>query len=57
VRSRPEFTDAAMGIRAECVMLNKDPYFLDAVRSLDAVLNRMQVHQRTKVSRRRVMRW
>jgi len=37
--------------------LNKDPYFLDAVRSLDAVLNRMQVHQRTKVSRRRVLRW
>lgn len=57
VRSRPEFTDAAMGIRAECVMLNKGPYILDAVRSLDAVLQRMQAHQRKKISRLRALHW
>jgi pyruvate kinase len=57
VRSRPEFTDAAMGIRAECVMLNKGPYILDAVRSLDAVLKRMQAHQRKKISRLRALHW
>lgn len=57
VRSRPEFTDAAMGIRAECVMLNKGPYILDAVRSLDAVLKRMQAHQRKKISQLRALHW
>lgn len=57
VRSRPEFTDAAMGIRAECVMLNKGPYILDAVRSLNAVLKRMQAHQRKKISRLRALHW
>ncbi len=30
--SRAEITDAAMGDRAECVMLNKGPHVLDAVR-------------------------
>lgn len=57
VRSRPEFTDAAMGIRAECVMLNKGPFILDAVRSLDGVLKRMHAHQRKKISRLRALHW
>ena len=57
VRSRPEFTDAAMSVRAECVMLNKGPYILDAVRSLNAVLKCMQAHQRKKVSRLRALHW
>ncbi len=55
VRSRPEFTDAAMGVRAECVMLNKGPYVLDAVEALDKVLAKMQDHQRKKVSRMRAL--
>ncbi len=57
VRSRPEFTDAAMGVRAECVMLNKGPYILDALRSLSAVLKVMQNHQRKKISRLRALHW
>lgn len=57
VRSRPEFTDAAMGVRAECVMLNKGPYVLDAVRSLSAVLSKMQEHQHKKIARLRALRW
>jgi pyruvate kinase len=48
VPSRAEITDAAMGERAECVMLNKGPYILDAVRALDNILTRMQAHQRKK---------
>jgi pyruvate kinase len=48
--SRAEITDAAMGERAECVMLNKGPYIVDAVRSLDEILRRMQAHQRKKSS-------
>ena len=31
-----------MGERAECVMLNKGPYAVDAVRVLDDVLRRME---------------
>jgi len=48
--SRAEITDAAMGERAECVMLNKGPHVLDAVRVLDDILGRMQAHQSKKVS-------
>lgn len=46
--SRGEITDAAMGERAECVMLNKGPYVLDAVRVLDDILTRMSAHQSKK---------
>lgn len=48
VPSRAEITDAAMGERAECVLLNKGPYILDAVRALDGILARMQAHQKKK---------
>jgi hypothetical protein len=41
-------TDAAMGGRAECVMLNKGPHILDAMRTLDDILRRMQTHQSNK---------
>lgn len=48
--SRAEITDAAMSERAECVMLNKGPYILEAVRVLDDILHRMEAHQTKKVS-------
>ncbi len=48
--SRAEVTDAAMGERAECVMLNKGPYILDAMRTLNDILSRMQSHQAKKRS-------
>jgi pyruvate kinase len=48
VPSRAEITDAAMGERAECVMLNKGPYVVEAVRALDNILRRMQGHQTKK---------
>jgi pyruvate kinase len=37
-----------MGERAECVMLNKGPHVLDAIRTLDDILRRMQAHQSKK---------
>jgi pyruvate kinase len=43
--SRSEITDAAMGHRAECVMLNKGPYVVRAVRALQDILRRMEGHQ------------
>lgn len=46
--SRAEITDAAMGARAECVMLNKGPFIVDAVGALDDILRRTQSHQRKK---------
>jgi pyruvate kinase len=46
--SRAEVTDAAMSGRAECVMLNKGPYVVDAVRFLHDVLHRMEDHQQKK---------
>ena len=48
--SRAEVTDAAMSHRAECVMLNKGPYILQAVKVLDDILCRMRGHQTKKSS-------
>jgi pyruvate kinase len=56
IPSRAEITDAAMGERAECVMLNKGPYILDAVRVLDNILQRMEQHQSKKRSMLRHLR-
>ena len=46
--SRAEVSDAALGERAECVMLNKGPYLAQAVRALDDILSRMGRHQEKK---------
>ena len=46
--SRAEITDAAMGVQAECVMLNKGPRILDAIAVLDQILRRMERHHRKK---------
>ena len=54
--SRSEITDAAMGVRAECVMLNKGPYVIEAVKTLDNILHRMQEHQDKKSSMLRQLR-
>ncbi len=54
--SRAEITDAAMGDRAECVMLNKGPYVVHAVRVLDDILRRMQGHQAKKRAMLRKLR-
>ncbi|MDF2458831.1 MAG: pyruvate kinase [Nitrospira sp.] len=54
--SRAEITDAAMGDRAECVMLNKGPHVVNAVRVLDDILRRMQEHQAKKRAMLRELR-
>ena len=48
VPSRAEVTDAAMAVRAECVMLNKGPFITEAVQLLDDVLTRMLARQQKK---------
>lgn len=46
--SRAEITAAAIGGRAECVMLNKGPHIVDAILTLDDILRRMRSHQSKK---------
>lgn len=48
VPTRGEMTDAAMGARAECVMLNKGPYLLDGIDALNALFARMVGHMNKK---------
>jgi pyruvate kinase len=48
--SRAEVSDAAMGVQAEGVMLNKGPFVTEAVRLLDDVLRRMRAHHLKKRS-------
>lgn len=45
IPSRAEITDAAMSARAECVMLNKGPFILKGIKTLDDILKRMESHQ------------
>jgi pyruvate kinase len=51
--TRAEITDAAMGERAECVMLNKGDHIVAAVKMLSGVLERMEEHQAKKTARLR----
>ena len=54
IPTRAEVTDAAWASRAECVMLNKGPHIVDAIRFLDDVFARMHEHhdKRTTLLRR-----
>lgn len=56
--NRGELTDAAMAVRAECVMLNKGPYLLEAIDELDQLLGRMDDHVHKKTPQlRRLQSW
>jgi len=46
--SRAEISDAGLGVRAECVMLNKGPFVTEAIVALDDILRRMAGHQNKK---------
>ena len=56
VPTRAEVSDVVMADRAECVMLNKGPFVVQAVKLLDDVLLRMQAHQEKKTPRLRALR-
>src|SRR5215471_353926 len=55
VPSRAEVTDAAMAVRAECVMLNKGHFITEAVRLLDDVLRRMLANEKKKSAQLRAL--
>ncbi len=48
--TRAEVTDAAMSMRAECVMLNKGPHVGAATRMLVDIIHKMEAHQYKKRS-------
>jgi pyruvate kinase len=48
--TRAEVTDAAMSMRAECVMLNKGPHVSTATRMLADIIRKMEAHQYKKRS-------
>jgi pyruvate kinase len=50
IPSRSEVTDAAVGSRAECVMLNKGSHIAKAMHFLDDVLRRMQENYEKKTA-------
>jgi pyruvate kinase len=45
LRTRPEITDAIMGQRAECVMLNNGTHIVEAVKTLAELLSTEERHQ------------
>jgi pyruvate kinase len=56
--SRAEVTDAAAAQRSECVMLNKGPHILEAIRALDDILSRMgEVQRKSRTLMRRIHSW
>lgn len=48
IPSRAEISDAAMSQRAECVMLNKGPHIIEAIKLLDDILEKMSQYQYKK---------
>lgn len=46
--TRAEISDVALGTRAECVMLNKGPHIIAAVKALDDILCRVEAMQTKK---------
>lgn len=54
--TRSEITDAASSVRAECVMLNKGPYIVEAVKMLKKILIKMEMHTSKKKSKMRPLK-
>ncbi len=54
--TRAELTDAVMSARAECVMLNKGPFIIEALGILDGVLQQTGAHHAKKASQLRALR-
>ena len=48
IPTRAEITDAAMAMRAECVMLNRGPHLLAAMTALVDIIKKMEHHQNKK---------
>lgn len=47
--SRGEMTDAAMAVRAHCILLNKGPHIFEVIQNLDSLMGRMNEHIGKKI--------
>jgi pyruvate kinase len=56
IHSRAETTDAVMGERAECVMLNKGAHLATAVATLSRILENHEMNQHKKIQRLRALK-
>ncbi|MDE3027952.1 MAG: pyruvate kinase, partial [Paracoccaceae bacterium] len=56
VPTRGEMTDAAMGARAECVMLNKGPHLFEVITQLEHLFERMVTHMNKKTPQLRPLK-
>lgn len=54
--SRAEISDVVLAQRAECVMLNKGEFLLEALQTVNDVFHRMGDHQHKKTARLRALR-
>ena len=48
IATRAEISDVTISAQAECVMLNKGPYIIEAIETLKNVLLRMEAHSQKK---------
>lgn len=56
--SRAEITDAAHALRAECVMLNKGPFIVDAIAALDDLARALgRSRRKNRILLRRIRSW
>ncbi|UUX34511.1 pyruvate kinase [Fundicoccus culcitae] len=55
IPTRSELTDAAESARADCVMLNKGEFVIEAIDMLDQILEKMQEHLYKKTSKLRAL--
>ncbi|MCB9246175.1 MAG: pyruvate kinase [Flavobacteriales bacterium] len=56
IPTRAEISDAAVAAHAECVMLNKGPKIVEAIRVLNDILTRMEGHKFKKKNELRALR-
>jgi pyruvate kinase len=56
IATRAEVSDAVMSAQAECVMLNKGPFIVDAVRTLKDIIEKMGHHASKKKSTSRMLK-
>ncbi|WP_215224096.1 pyruvate kinase [Echinicola shivajiensis] len=55
IPTRAEISDVTLSVQAECVMLNKGPNILHAIRVLKDILSRMEGHTRKKKNAMRAL--
>ena len=55
IATRAEVSDAALSAHAECVMLNKGPHIVEAVKTLKEIISKMENHGYKKKNAMRIL--